>query len=122
MKAKYVYESLDFERGRDPKSTIGIGLAIVVYNRWEELQQTQGIGSINIEKSLNGRWHLVIYVSQIGNSKKYGFDRTKAIFGDLIGNFYNTKGGEILIAIPNEYERGFIDAYNLRYPEWPMEE
>jgi len=122
MKAKYVYESLDFERGRDPKSTIGIGLAIVVYNRWEELQQTQGIGSINIEKSLNGRWHLVIYVSQIGNSKKYGFDRAKAIFGDLIGNFYNTKGGEILIAIPNEYERGFIDAYNLRYPEWPMEE
>ena len=25
MKAKFVYENLDFERGRDPKQTIGIG-------------------------------------------------------------------------------------------------
>lgn len=122
MKAQFVRESLEFERGQDPKSSMGIGLSKTVYNKWEELQQTHGIGSINIDKSLNGRFHLTIYVSQIGNSSREGFIKAKEIFGPLIGDFYNLKGGEIKIVIPEEFEKAFIDAYNMRYPEWPITE
>jgi hypothetical protein len=116
MKAQYVYEALDFQRGKDPKSAMDIGLSQTIYDKWERLQQESGIGSINIQKSLNSRWHLVIYVSKMPNSSSDGFKKAKDIFGPLIGDFYNYKGGEILIAIPKEFERAFIDAYKMRYP------
>ena len=122
MKAQFVLENINFERGQDPKTSMGIGLSKSIYNKWEELQQNPGIGSISIDKSLNGRFHLTIHVSQFPNSAKEGFKKAKDIFGPLIGDFYNIKAGEILIVIPEEFERAFIDAYNMRYPHWPFNE
>jgi hypothetical protein len=122
MKAQFVRESLEFERGQDPKSSMGIGLSKTVYNKWEELQKSPGMGSITIDQSLNSRFHLTIHVSQIGNSAGESFKKAKEIFGPLIGDFYNIKGGEIRIVIPEEFEKAFIDAYNMRYPGWPITE
>jgi hypothetical protein len=37
MKAQFIYENLDFERGRDPKESIGLGLYEVIKNGMRQL-------------------------------------------------------------------------------------
>ena len=41
MKARFVYEALEFERGRDPKSTIGIGISGAVENKRKEMNRNR---------------------------------------------------------------------------------
>lgn len=119
---KSVFESLKFNRGKDPKSAMDIGLSNVIYNKWDELQSESGIGSINIEKSLNSVWHLVVYVGQFPGSGSEGFNKVQKYFADYLSPFYNKKGGEIKIKILPEYVQAFIDAYNMRYPAWTISE
>jgi len=115
-----IQEGLDFERGKDPKSSMDIGLSNVIYNKWDELQSESGIGSINIEKSLNSVWHLVVYVGQFPDSASEGFKKVQKYFADYLSPFYNKKGGELKIKILPEYTQAFIDAYNMRYPAWTI--
>jgi len=121
-KRNMIQEGLDFERGKDPKSAMNIGLSNVIYNQWDELQSERGIGSINIEKSLNGVWHLVIFVAQFPGSSEEGFKKVQKYFGEYLNPFYNKKGGEIKIKIRPEYVQAFIDAYNKRYLQWAINE
>ena len=122
MRAKKIYESLDFERGKDPKSSLSIGLSNIIYDKWDDLQEENGIGSINIERSLNSVWHLVIFVAQFPGNAEDGFKKAQKHLGEYLGPFYNRKAGEIKIKILPEYVRAFIDAYNMRYPDWKINE
>ena len=121
-KRNRIQEGLDFERGKDPKSAMDIGLSNVIYNQWDELQSERGIGGINIEKSLNGVWYLVIFVAQFPGSSEDGFKKAQKYFGEYLNPFYNKKGGEIKIKIRPEYVQAFIDAYNKRYLQWAINE
>lgn len=121
MKAQFVKENLEFERGMDPKSAMGIGQDKVIFNQWEKLMTQKGIGSLNIEKSLNDKLHFVVYVSQFPDAAKSGYKKVMEYLGDYLYGFYNNKGGEIKIRIKPEYNQNFINAYNMRYPDWPIE-
>lgn len=50
MKAKFVYESISFERGKDPKEVMGIGLLNVVREDLKKLGLTRE-GSITLQNS-----------------------------------------------------------------------
>jgi hypothetical protein len=118
-----IQESFNFERGKDPKSALNVGLSNIIYDKWDDLQEENGIGSINIEKSLNSVWHLVIFVAQFPGNAEDGFKKAQKHLGEYLGDFYNRKKTvEIKIMILPEYVRAFIDAYNMRYPDWKINE
>jgi hypothetical protein len=48
MKAQFVYESLDFERGRDPKEAMGIGREAILNDIWGAiLSSTSSLSGIS---------------------------------------------------------------------------
>jgi len=120
MRAKKVNENVNFERGGDPKRSMGIGLSKIIFDKWTEFQLQPGIGSINIEESFNRNWHLTLHVSLFPGSPSKANKLAKEYFGDYLNDGYNFKGGEIKIIIKPEYVNDFIKAYNMRYPDWPI--
>jgi hypothetical protein len=120
MKARLIYETVNFHRGQDPKSALNIGLAPIILEKWNKLQLEPGIGSINLEKSGTGKWDLVIFIGYPNNREEV-FTYVKNHFGEYIDPNYRIKSGELLTRIRPEYIKPFIEAYNMRYPDYTIE-
>jgi len=66
MKALYVYESLDFERGKDPKKSMGVGLSAKVYKDMLALNQEPGVLGMQFKRGMQGEPRLFVkYVGDI---------------------------------------------------------
>jgi hypothetical protein len=102
---------------------MGIGLDEVLTNKWDSFVKEIGIRSLNLEKSLNGNWHLVVYPFEVANPKII-HSKIMKYFKDYIGDTYIRKKSttEISVMVKPEFVKNFINAYNLRYPKFPMEQ
>lgn len=116
-------ESVNFERGLDPKLSMDIGVTQTIVNKWEEFLKELGIRSLSLEKSLNGKWHLVTIPFEIATPKII-YSKIQRYFGDYIGPTYRRKNSnpEISVMIKPEFVKNFIRAYNIRYPDFPLED
>jgi len=120
MKAKSVYENINFERGQDPKEALGIGLDQGIYDKWSKLMMEKGVGSVNIEDAAGGNYYLVIWVTQFPGAAGVAYDKAHKYFDEYLEDGYSMNKSEIHMKIKPEFERNFIRAYNLRYSDWPI--
>lgn len=120
MKAKSVYENINFERGQDPKEALGIGLDQGIYDKWSKLMMEKGVGSVNIEDAAGGNYYLVIWVTQFPGAAGVAYDKAHKYFDEYLEDGYSMNQSEIHMKIKPEFERNFIGAYNLRYSDWPI--
>ena len=67
MRAQFVSENISFERGKNPKYSMGIGQINKLTYQWKALQLSPGIGSLNL-KIMDGELNLEIYASYIPGS------------------------------------------------------
>ena len=111
-----VRESISFKRGRDPRSSMGIGEVNTIVDKWNALQQRPGIGSLNLNIE-NGELLLKIYVSYMPNSFSMGSELVKKIMG--LEYFDNKdawiKGPEIYYKIKDQYADLFQEAFRKIY-------
>ena len=112
---------MDFERGQDPKESMGIGLENGIFDKWDKLLKEPDIQSITPEKSLNGKWHLVIQPWEERSPRKI-YNKVAKYFPGLLNPFYNSKSGKVYIMILPKYVKNFIRVYNKRYPNYKLEE
>jgi len=115
-------ESYNFERGQDPKKAIGIGIDNTIFDKWTDFMVEPGVGSVNLDELLNGKWNLVIWVSAFPGAAGKAYEKAQEYFGEYLEDGYNMKSSEISLRIKPEYVRNFIKAYNKRYVDWPITE
>lgn len=120
MKAQFVSESLEFERGQNPKKIIGIGAHDIIRKKWDELQLSRYIGSLNIEK-VNGEWCLALHVNSFPNQYSNIVNQVEKHMGEYLENPYEMQSTAIF-PIKKEFVRIFIDIFNERFPDWPIKE
>jgi len=117
-----INENINFKRGIEPKSSLGLGLENIIYDKLDQVLKEPNIGSVSIEKPhKGGKAYLVIRAWEQPIMKKV-YDKVESYFGDYITDDYFGKGGEIFIHLKPGYEKYFIRAWNMRYPRWKMDE
>jgi len=114
-------ESINFERGIEPKKAMNIGITQAIFNKWASLVDEKDIRALSLEKSLNGRWHLEVVPFMMPVKKVY----RKVM--DSLGHYLNTgfrrkADDHIFIMIKPEFANDFIQAYNLRYPKFAIQD
>ena len=57
MKARFVFENIDFERGQDPKKAMGLGPEDMIWNWANEFPEMEGIIG---NKEHAGDWHSIL--------------------------------------------------------------
>ena len=115
MKAQFVSENINFERGQDPKSALGIGEVDHIIDQWNNLQQSPGIGSLNL-RILDGEVKLEIYVSYMPGSAAQG---RKSVSENFNMEYFHEgrylDGPNLYYTIKDEYADLFQEAFRKIY-------
>jgi hypothetical protein len=115
MRARKVYESVQFQRGADPKTSLSIGLADKIGKEWQELVD-DGV-SINIAMGRNEWYVIVLHHPPARPEAK----KVEEVWGEYLhfpGQFH--RSNDLAIPIKPGYEEAFKQAYNERYPNWKL--
>jgi len=104
--AKKIYEVLNFERGKDPKSALGIGSIEVLKRELAELAQNYDFPAIDDSSSANG---YIWWYDAVGNIIKLHWNKKDRIPIMIIEN--TEDGYEKIIGMENI--RRFIDSGEL---------
>lgn len=111
MRAIKIYEVLSFERGKDPKTAMGIGQVQILADLWKKFEKEYGSNLANLQKNPDGSF-LRVYA---GKGVMKCFDKVKKIFGTKwfkwSENF--TDLPHVYFKIKPEFEDIFNKAYTL---------
>lgn len=116
-------ESVKFERGKDPKTAMDIGIEGDIRNRWDQLQNTQGIGSVNLSRVTDSnRLYFRMWANQFPGSEgriREAMKRVMVEYIDYDGGLFQ-ESANLYFPIRKGVEQLFIDIYNELYPDWPL--
>jgi len=108
----------NFERKGDIKKSTKIGIFQDIKDKWENVQLSKGIGSMNIERLKNGNLVLVFHLTSFPGS----FQTVQEIVKKYYSEYTDPRGfpykAEAYFIIFPQFEQTFIDVYNDRYPDW----
>jgi len=110
-------ESFNFERGKNPKVSMGIGEINKIRDSLEELRNLWGRASISLKRDESG-----LYLGIYSSSLLLAFQNVKKYFGTKYFNWNKnyTYIPRVFFCIKKENEDLFIGAYNMLYPEDPF--
>jgi hypothetical protein len=110
----------NFERGQNLKKSMKIGIFEDIKNKWELIQQSQGIGSIGMDKMADGEWNISFHVNKFPGS----IYRVKEVVKEYLDSYVKEPWfaiSTLYYPIKEEYQKTFVDVYNDRYPDWTIE-
>lgn len=126
MRAKKIFENINFERGKDPKSALNIGVVHEIAKRWDAVQRESGVGSIDIKpRNVKGRisgenMDFAMHVTLFPGAHRVAYEAALAYLGPYLEPNYRIDSHYTLIGIKEEFIDAFISVYNSKYPDWPI--
>jgi hypothetical protein len=112
MRAIKIYEVLSFERGKDPKTAMGIGQVQILADLWKKFEKEYGQNLANLQKTDKGTF---LRVNSMRGGVLKCFEKIKKIFGTkwFVWNENLTNIPHVFFKIKPEFEDIFNKAYTL---------
>lgn len=110
-----INENLEFERGKDPKTAMGIGRINDVVKKWDEAQMVPGAGSMNLERE-GANLNIEIHISKFSSNTMIIQANIEEVLKEYINldRIYRIES-YVYFPIKKRFENLFISAYNKKY-------